>query len=154
MSMPRFGLAEGLPFVMPGAPDGARLRLDSGGGRAPVEAEAKAGEGIVVRGLEVRTYWLAYAPAVSDGFVPFGVLEVHPLHDPYEIQLRDELEALNERIRDGEGHVVSEADGDAGATTTRISLASLYRQRRAAEARLSGYLKAKGGHGTEGGRWG
>ena len=144
-------IIEGGVFRMPQAAPGSRLVLDPGGGQEVLIATADA-NGIAVSGLAKGKYWLAFATSEDGELVRFGELEVLPLADEYEVQLRAELEDLNQRIQDGEGHLITKSDGDAGATETRISLASLRRQRRQAEARLASYLRRKSGR-SEATRW-
>ena len=148
----RMSITEGMAFRMPSAPDGARVRLDPGGGRELIESGAAGGAGISVDGLAKGTYWLAYAPDAGTEPVPFGVLEVRGLADEYEVGLREEPADLDRRIREGEGHLITRAETDAGETETRIALTQLRRQRRSAEARLSNYLRARSGR-REGARW-
>ena len=153
--MSRTCLTEGTPYTMPAAPDGARLVLDRGNGRV-LTVTADGGTGITVPAgtLERGVYWLAYAPDADTPPVPFATLEVVGLADEYEVRLREELADLDRRIQEGEGHTVTETDGDSQHSTVRIGLTKLRTERAKAESRLSSYLRQRDPRASEGTRWG
>ena len=144
MQTPRYAILEGAPFELALA-DGSILTLSPGGGAVPIEATAAAGKAVVTH-LKPRRYWLATRAGADAAPVRAGVLDVQPLADEREVTLANELEALDAEIaRTAETLQIQETNEDSGASRTRITLASLRKQRSNAEARLGNHRRRAAG---------
>ena len=138
--MPRYCILEGAPFELKLA-DGAILVLNPGGGAVPVEQEASGGKAVVMH-LKPRRYWLATRSSADAAPVRAGVLDVEPLADEREVRLRAEVEALDAEVAKTEETLrIQEGNEDSGVTRTRVTLASLRKQRANAETRLGNYRR-------------
>lgn len=142
--MPRYCILEGAPFELALA-DGSVLVLNPGGGAAPIEQTAVGGKAVVLH-LRPARYWLATRPSADAAPVRAGVLDVQSLADEREVRLREEVEALDAEIeKTAETLTLQESKEDSGASKTRVTLASLRRQRAAAEARWGNYRRRAAG---------
>ena len=142
--MPQYRILEGAPFELPLA-EGSVLVLDPGAGAVPIEQVAAGGKAVVAH-LKPRRYWLATRPSEGAAPVRAGVLDVQPLADEREVRLREEVDALNTEVAKTEETLrIQEGSEDSGVTRTRVTLASLRRQRSNAEARLGSYRRRAAG---------
>ena len=138
--MPRYTILEGTPFELKLA-DGAILTLSPGGGAVPIEQVAAGGKAVVMH-LKPRRYWLATRATADAAPVRAGVLDVEPLADEREVRLRAEVEALEAEVAKTEETLrIQEGNEDSGVTRTRVTLASLRKQRANAETRLGNYRR-------------
>ena len=138
--MPRYAILEGAPFELALA-NGSILVLSPGGGAVPIEQTAAGGKAVVMH-LKPRRYWLATKTGADAAPVRAGVLDVEPLADEREVRLRAELDALNAEVAKTEETLrIQETREDSGVNRTRVTLASLRKQRAAAESRYGSYRR-------------
>lgn len=143
MAMPRYCILEGAPFEL-ALPDGSTLILSSGG-EFPIEQAADGGKAVVVN-LRPARYWLATRAGADAAPKRAGVLDVEPLADEREVLLRREVAALDAEIAQTKETLrVQEQDENAGRSRTRVTLASLRRQRALAESRLLNHRARRAG---------
>lgn len=88
-------------------------------------------------------YWLAWREsATAARWCPVGVIDVLPIRDTREVQLRADITDLDERIRSAAA-INHQVSGPDGSSVQRAGLATLRRQRALAETRLADYLRRR-----------
>ena len=120
------------------APDAVEVRLSDG--RNPIVRMDVAGGEAVFRKLPHGRYW-AVATGADGSVSSLGTVDVIPIHDPIEVNLRAEVAALDQRIADLEGTITfQESNTNSGAFKARAQLGAIRKARANAEARLGDYL--------------